>query len=146
MNAMMRITGLLLAGTVVSACAQSAGSSPGGGGSGNVSGPVPPGPGTPSTPRLVTPVPGLADVHPIRWAKVTARPGRRLLTVAFWAEPCFDVDHVALAEEADRVIVTVYVGTPPSAQNQPCAQSAEYREVQVTTASPVGTRRVIDGA
>jgi len=85
-------------------------------------------------------------VHPIRWAKVAARPDDRSLTVVFWSEPCIDVDHVGLAEETDQVVVTVYVGTSPSEEKQPCAQTAEYLGVKVSMSSPLGSRRVVDGA
>jgi hypothetical protein len=145
MNTMKGIIGLLLAATVLSACAKKNGTSPGADGSGNIGGSVSPGVGAPNKPLLVTPVPGLRDVRPVRWANVTAGPDRRSLTVAFWSEPCFDVDHVGLAEEADRVVVTVYVGISPSGENQPCSQTAVYRGVKVSMSSPLRGRRVVDG-
>jgi hypothetical protein len=140
------ITALLLLATVVSACAKQSGSSPGDEGPGNISGSLSPGPQAPNEPLLVTPAPGLRDVHPIHWTKVTAGADRRSLTVAFWSEPCFDVDHVGLAEEADRVVVTVYVGTSSSTGNQPCAQTAAYLGVRVPLSAPLAGRSVIDGA
>jgi hypothetical protein len=146
MNVTKGIIGLLLAVTVLSACGKKVGSSPGGDESGNISGSVSPGAGAPDKPRLLTAVPGLRDVRPIRWTKVMAEPGSRSLTVAFWAEPCIDVDHVGLAEEPDRVVVTLYVGTSPSEENQPCAQTAEYLGVKVAMSSPLRSRKVVDGA
>ncbi|HEY5986500.1 MAG TPA: hypothetical protein VIV12_09005 [Streptosporangiaceae bacterium] len=145
MNATKGIIGLLLAATLLCACGKRAGSSPGGEESGNISGSASPGTGAPGQPRLLTPVPGLRDVRPIRWTKVTAEPDSRSLTVAFWSEPCIDVDHVRLAEEPGRVVVTLYVGTSPSEENQPCAQTAEYLGVKVPLSSPLRSRRVVDG-
>jgi len=146
MKATKGIIGLLLVATVLSACAKKNGGSSGADGAGNIGGSVSPGAGGPNEPRLVAPVSGLRDVHPVRWAKVTVGPGRRSLTVAFWSEACFDVDHFRLAEEADRVVVTLYVGTSPSEENQPCVQSAEYLGIKVPLSSPLGSRRVVDGA
>jgi hypothetical protein len=146
LNSTTGIIGLLLAASLLSACAKNSGSSPAGDGSANIGGSVPPGTGPPGKPRLVTPVPGLREVRPIRWAKAAAGSGRRSLTVAFWSGPCSDLDHVTLAEEADRVIVTLYAGINPSGDNQPCTQAAEYRAVNVTLSSPLGNRRVVDGA
>jgi hypothetical protein len=143
MKATKRIMGLLLTAMVLSACARS--SPPGGGESGNISSSVPSGAGAGNAPRLVTPVSGLRDVHPIRWSKVTPAPDERSLTVAFWSEPCSAVDHVGLAEKADRVVVTLYVGTSPSEENQPCVQAAEYLGVKIPLSSPLGNRRVVDG-
>jgi hypothetical protein len=84
-------------------------------------------------------------MHPIRWSKVTPGPDKRSLTLAFWSEPCSAVDHVGLAERADRVVVTLYVGTSPSEENQACAQIAEYLGVKIPLSSPLGNRRVVDG-
>src|SRR5262249_55175191 len=125
------------------ACAGS--SSAGGDESGNISGSVPPGAGAGNSPRMLTPVSGLRDVHPIRWSKVTPGPDERSLTLAFWSEPCSAVDHVGLAERADRVVVTLYVGISASEENQPCVQTAEYVGVKVPLSSPLGNRKVIDG-
>jgi hypothetical protein len=66
--------------------------------------------------------------------------------VAFWSAPCFNVDHIGLAEEADRVVITLYVGTSSAEQNQPCVQTAEYLGVKVPLSSPLGRRKVVDGA
>ncbi len=140
-----QIIGFLLTATVLSACAKN-GTSSGSDGSENISGAVSPGAGATSRPLLVTPVPGLRDVRPIRWEKATAGPDNRALTVAFWSVPCFDVDHVGLAEEGDRVVVTLYVGISTSGENQACIQSAEYRAVKVSLSSALGSRTVVDGA
>lgn len=146
MNAPKGTIGLLLAVTVLSACATNIGSSPGNDGPGDIGGSASPGTPGPDKPRLLTPVPGLRDVHPIRWTKVTAGPDSRSLTVAFWSEPCIDLDHVGVAEEPHQVVVTLYVGTSPSEENQPCAQTAEYLGVKVSMSSPLGSRRVVNGA
>jgi hypothetical protein len=146
MNATKGLIGLLLVATVLAACGRKSQSSPGPGGSENIGGSVSPGAGAPNEPRLVTPVSGLQDVRPIRWTKVIAEAGSRSLTVAFWSEPCFDVDHIRLAEQADRVVITLYVGTSSSEQNQPCVQTAEYLGVKVPMSSPLGSRNVVDGA
>src|SRR5262245_1849300 len=145
-KAAMRVTtksiGLLLAAMVLSTCATSA--APGGGDSGNISSSDPGGTAG-NKPRLLTPVAGLNDVHPIRWSKVTPGPDERSLIVAFWSEPCSAVDHVGIAERTDRIVLTLYVGTSPSDENQPCVQSAEYLGVKVPLSSPLGNRKVVDG-
>jgi hypothetical protein len=146
MNVTKGIIGLLLAVTVLSACGKKVGSSPGGDESGNISGSASPGTGAPGEPRLLTPVRGLRDVRPIPWTKVTAEPDSRSLTVAFWAEPCIDVDHVGLAEEPGRVVVTLYVGTSPSEETKSCPQTAEYLGVKVAMPSPLKSRKLVDGA
>jgi len=145
MIGLRQIAGFLLTATVLSACADG-GTSPGSGGSGNISGSVPPAAGASGQPLIVTAVPGQRDVHPVRWEKATAGSDDRVLTVAFWSSPCFHVDHVGLAEEGDRVIVTLYVGVAPSAVNQACIQPAEYRAVKVSLSAPLGSRTVADGA
>jgi hypothetical protein len=141
----LRITAFLLTAAVLSACAEH-GAAAGSGGSGNTGGPASPSAGRAGGPRLVSPRPGLRDVRPIHWAKATAGPDGRTLTVAFWAEPCLDVDHVGLAEAGSQVVVTLYVGAAPSDGSQPCIQSAEYQAVSVSLTSPLGGRTVVDGA
>jgi hypothetical protein len=139
-----RLIGFLLTATVLSACGKS-GTPSGSGDQGNISGSASPGTPAPGGPLVVTPVPGLQSVHPVRWAKATAQPDGTALTVAFWSVPCLDVDHVGLAEEDSRVVVTLYLGTPPAGSPQPCVQSAEYRAVRVALSAPLGSRPVIDG-
>jgi len=143
--------GFLLTAAVLSACAKSgtpsgSGAPPGSGDQGNVSGPASSGSPAPGEPRLVAPVPGLQDVHPVRWATATAQPDGTALTVAFWSVPCLDVDHVGLAEEDSRVVVTLYLGAPATGSAQPCVQSAEYLAVRVALPAPLGSRAVVDGA
>jgi hypothetical protein len=142
-----QLIGFLLTVTVLSACGKS-GASPGSGSGdqGNISGSASPGAPAPGGPLLVTPVPGLQSVHPVRWAKATAQPDGTALTVAFWSAPCLEVDHVGLAEEGSRVVVTVYLGTPATDSPQPCVQSAAYRAVRVALSVPLGGRPVVDGA
>jgi hypothetical protein len=140
-----QLIGFLLTATVLSACAKS-GASSGSGDQGNISGSASPGAPAPGGPLLVAPVPGLRSVHPVGWEKATAQPDGTALTVAFWSAPCLEVDHVGLAEESSRVIVTLYLGTPGAASPQPCIQSAEYRAVRVALSAPLGSRPVVDGA
>lgn len=142
--------GFVLAAMVLSACGKGGAASPEPGGqgnssSGNISGSASHGVGESGNPRLMTPVPGLRDVHPIRWNQATGGSDDKSLIVTFWLEPCYGIDHVRLTEKADRVIVTLYAGSPPSA-NQPCIQLAEYRAVKVTLSAALGIRKVVDGA
>lgn len=143
-----QLIGFLLTAAVLSACGKSggAGASSGSGDQGNISGSASPGAPSPGGPLLVTPAPGLRSVHPVRWEKATAQPGGTALTVAFWSVPCLDVDHVGLAEDDSRVVVTLYLGTPGDGSPQPCVQSAEYRAVRVALSAPLGSRPVVDGA
>src|SRR5882724_8845300 len=144
-----QLIGFLLTAAVLSACGKSGaptGSGDQSGDQGNISGSASPGAPAPSGPRLVTPVPGLQSVHPVGWEKATAQPDGTALTVAFWSSPCLDVDHVALAEDGSRVVVTLYLGTPAAGSPQPCVQSAEYRAVRVALSAPLGGRPVVDGA
>jgi hypothetical protein len=144
-----QLIGFLLTAAVLSACGKSgapSGSGDQSGDQGNISGSASPGGPAPGGPRLVTPVPGLESVHPAGWEKATAQPGGASLTVAFWSSPCLDVDRVALAEDASRVVVALYLGTPAAGSPQPCVQSAEYRAVRVALSAPLGSRTVVDGA
>jgi hypothetical protein len=140
-----QMIGFLLTATVLSACAKN-GAASGSGEPGNISGSASSSAPGPGGPLLVTPAPGLQAVHPVRWEKATAQPDGTTLTVAFWSVPCLDVDHVGLAEEDSRVVVTLYLGTAAAGSPQPCIQSAEYRAVRVALSAPLGSRPVVDGA
>jgi len=97
-------------------------------------------------PVMVTPRPGLIDVHPVHWLKATPSADGLSLTVSFWGGPCVAVDNVAVAETAATITVTLYEGTPPSDVHAACPELAVLQGVRVELQSPVAGRTIVDGA
>ena len=97
--------------------------------------------------QLVTPRPGMANVHPIGWDRYERR-GPRVLRVFFWSgvEPCSVLDHVTVEETRSEVRITLYEGTEPDAVGQPCIAVAVRKAVDVRLSRPLGGRTVVDGA
>ena len=136
------IVALLITAIAGSACAIGTGSGSTPGSTPNVSGST--GSVGSAGATLVTPSPGLAGVHPVRWDGMRVRNGGTSLILLFWSDPCLGVDHVDAVEDSNRVTVTLYLGTLPG--STVCAQEALLRAVGVALSSPLGGRPVEDGA
>jgi hypothetical protein len=86
-------------------------------------------------------------VRPYRWDRCEeTRPGE--LTVMFWGSPhagyC-DLDRVEVVEQADRVVVTLYVGDDPQLAG-PVTLVAAEQSTTVRLGQPLRSRTVLDGA
>jgi hypothetical protein len=96
--------------------------------------------------QIVTPRPGMADLHPVGWHRATAR-GATVL-VRFWSgvEPCYVLDHVEVVESSRRVVITLYEGHDPHAGDVACIEIAQLKAVEVQLDRPLGDRRLVDGS
>jgi hypothetical protein len=85
-----------------------------GGGNGGGGGGVDPNPGQP---KLVEPVPGQLDPHPVAIEKIDYRvEGRHVVLNVFWwsgVEPCYVLDSVAYEQDGQTIEVTVLEGHGP---------------------------------
>ncbi len=72
----------------------------------------------------------------------------RTLAVRFWdgVAPCHVLDRVEVAEGHDRVVVTLYTGRAPGAEDVACIELAVLKEVRVHLDAPLAGREVVDGA
>jgi hypothetical protein len=98
-------------------------------------------------PIRVAVVPGAVDLR--RQPFDAAEPvGDRQLAVRFWGgvAPCSVVGRVDVAETAERIIVTLFVGRDPVPGQVACIEIAQYQEVLVDLGAPVGGRAIADGA
>jgi hypothetical protein len=100
------------------------------------------------TPSPVRPRPGTADPRPIRFSSATPQQGGRALEVTWWSgvEPCHVLDRVDVAYRPDAVVVTVVEGRDPKRKNEPCIEIAVRKKTLVSLKTPLGGRRVVDGA
>ena len=93
----------------------------------------------------ITPAPeGLQDVHTVGWERHTA--DGRMLTVHWWTgvEPCSVLHSVRVSETDQRVTVTLREGSAdPDAA---CIAIARAVKTTVRLDSPLGDRKVVDGA
>jgi hypothetical protein len=98
--------------------------------------------------EFVEPRPGMVDVRPIPWTRVTTSDNGRVLTVRFWSgvEPCSVLDHVDVEYSEDSVTVTLYEGRNPDQQDVACIEIAMLKAVRIELEAPLGGRRVRDGA
>ncbi|MGH3664946.1 MAG: hypothetical protein ACRDU8_02440 [Egibacteraceae bacterium] len=95
----------------------------------------------------VRPEPGMVDVRPVPWREATTN-GRRL-TLSWYSgvPPCSVLTRVEVSEAAERVVVTLYEGSDPSAgEDVACIEIAQAKETTVRLGRPVGDRAVVDGA
>ena len=87
------------------------------------------------------------NVRPYRWDRCEERaPGE--LAVTFWGSPhagyC-DVDRIEVDEQADRVVVTLFVGDDPGVAG-PVTLVAAEQAATVALGGPLAGRAVVDGA
>jgi hypothetical protein len=137
---------LLVAAIALVACASPAPS--GSGPDEPVSTTVPPTSGPPPAqkPKFVDLQPGLLNVTPIVWIKAVPSSDGMTLALWFWGGPCMGIDHADVSETADQVTVTLYQGTPPDLEGSACPEIAMLQAVRVSLSSPLGDRKVVDGA
>ena len=128
---------------------------PGGGSSGNTGSDAPvtmtPGPGGDiggGRAQRVRPRPGMADVRPVGWDKARQTPDGRKLRITYWSgvEPCNVLDRVDVAYGPDEIVVTLYEGHDPEAEDVACIEIAVKKVVVVALEQPVDGRRIVDGA
>jgi hypothetical protein len=98
--------------------------------------------------KLVEPTPGMADVRSHIFDHVVVNDDGSSVTVFFWSgvEPCYVLDHVDVDEGPGVVTITLFEGHDTSAGDVACIDIALLKKVVVPLDSPVGDRRIVDGA
>lgn len=122
--------------------------------------PSPQAPGTPVSSAPVSRVPEAAKPKPVkptgdavnprkvRWTKAERLAGGRQVRLVWWSgvEPCTVLDRVRVKETGGRVTITLYEGASPKARNVSCVMIAVEKSTTVKLKSPVGKRKIVDGA
>lgn len=98
-------------------------------------------------PQRVEPRSGMANVRKVVWESFERR-GPKALDIKYWSgvEPCNVLDHVEVDENDKRVVVTLFEGSDPEAGDVACIELALLKVVRVQLDSPLGARKVVDGA
>ena len=80
-----------------------------------------PRPGRPGTALVVTPRPGMSNVHAISW-EYALQTGNQTVRIYYYAgiPPCTVLDHVDVAYQSDTIVISLYTGSDPSAAHQAC--------------------------
>lgn len=99
-------------------------------------------------PQRVRPSPGMADVRAVPWEKARQTPSGRSLRITYWSgvEPCNVLDHVDVDYRASSIVVTVYEGHDPEAEDVACIEVALRKVVRIPLEEPVEGRKLVDGA
>jgi hypothetical protein len=88
-------------------------------------------------------------VKPVSWDRFDVAKGGRTLHV-FWGSgpaPCSMLDHVELVQSQETVTVTLYEGSDPKVPaGAPCPTILIPKTTTVQLDTPVGDRKVVDGA
>jgi hypothetical protein len=98
------------------------------------------------SPSITEPQPGQADVRPIPWDRYKAQ--GKTLRIKWWSgvEPCNVLDHVDVEETPEKVTVTLYEGHTESDEDVACIEIAVLKTTIVELSTPLGDRKVVDGA
>ena len=99
-------------------------------------------------PKPIEPTHNGADVHPLRFDPAQAVASENGVLVSFYGgiAPCFVLDHYTVAETASTVTITLYAGSDKTKPGVVCAAIAVEYHLDIPLQSPLGTRKVIDGA
>ncbi|WP_204056545.1 hypothetical protein [Microbispora corallina] len=102
---------------------------------------------TPS-PSPVTPVGHTLRTHKVTWLSATPVDDGARLRLVWWSgvEPCSVLDRVEVKESADEVVVTLYEGQDRRSPDAACIEIAIQKTTTVALTSPLGARKVVDGA
>lgn len=118
----------------------------------SVSSPAQPGPDggpdrEPPAPMLVTPRPGMVNLHDVTWEKATAR-SERVVRVQFYGgvEPCYVLDSARVDYREDAVEITLVSGSDPAEPDAVCIEIAQLKAVDVTLDENLAGRELVDGA
>ena len=97
--------------------------------------------------QLVTPRPGMTDLHAVRIDSFDVAPNDRTVTVRFVSgvEPCYVLDHVELEYTDKAVRVGLFEGSDPSGTG-PCPELAVYKKTEVTLDEELAGRRLVDAS
>ena len=99
-------------------------------------------------PERVRPRPGMADLRAVPWEKARQTPSGRSLRITYWSgvEPCNVLDRVDVDYRTSKIVVTLYEGHDPEAQDVACIEIALRKVVRVPLGEPVEGRELVDGA
>jgi hypothetical protein len=101
-----------------------------------------------AVPTFVEPGPDLVDLRPVTVDSFDFDETFTTLTVTWWSgiAPCSVLDHVEIHDEGARLIVTIWEGSSPTAQTQPCGEMAVWKATVVDLAAPADGKVIVDGA
>ncbi|UBU13853.1 hypothetical protein [Nonomuraea gerenzanensis] len=99
-------------------------------------------------PKPVKPTGDAINVHRIRWTKAKGVSKGKKVQLTWWSgvEPCTVLDRVKVKETRKKVTITLYEGTSPKAKNMSCIMIAVEKTTTVKLKSPLGKRKIVDGA
>lgn len=100
------------------------------------------------SPSPVTPAGNTLHPHKVPWESATPGDGGRHLDVTWWSgvEPCSVLDRVEVTETAREVTVTLYEGQDRRSPDAVCIAIAILKTTRVELKTPLGDRKVVDGA
>ena len=99
-------------------------------------------------PQVVSPRPGMADVHARPFDDATVGPDDVTVRIDFVSgvEPCSVLDHVDIADRAATVTITLYEGHDPAAGEVAWIDIGVFKRVVIALDEPLGDRTIVDGA
>ena len=101
-----------------------------------------------AVPTIVEPSPGLEDLRAVPADGFDLDETFTSLTVTWWSgiAPCSVLDHIEVIDEGGRLIVTVWEGTHPAADGQPCGEMAVWKGTVVSLPVAADGKVIVDGA
>jgi hypothetical protein len=104
--------------------------------------PDPPGYG----PEIVTPRPGMENVHGVTWRRAEVV-NDRLVRVHYESgvAPCSVLDRVEVEYRPSEIAVSLFEGNDPAFRDAVCIMIAQFKAVDVALDQPVNGRAIVEG-
>lgn len=98
-------------------------------------------------PLVVTPRPGMANLHRVNWRRADVV-NERMVRVHFetGVAPCSVLDHVEVQYRPAEIAISLFEGNDPAMPDAVCIMIAQFKTVDVALDEPVNGRRLVDGA
>lgn len=97
-------------------------------------------------PAIVTPRPGMDNVHPVNWRRAEVLNDRTLrIHFESGVEPCSVLDRVEVDYRASQIAVSLFEGSDPAFKDAACIMIAQFKAVDVPLDQPVNGRTIVDG-
>lgn len=97
-------------------------------------------------PTVVTPRPGMENVHPVTWRRAEMINERTVrIHYESGVAPCSVLDRVEVDYRPSEIAISLFEGNDPAFKDAVCIMIAQFKAVDVSLDQPANGRAIVDG-
>ncbi|HYN98587.1 MAG TPA: hypothetical protein VEU28_02825 [Actinomycetota bacterium] len=97
-------------------------------------------------PTMVSPKPGMDNVHPVTWRRAEVLNDRMVrIHYESGVAPCSVLDRVEVDYREAEIAVSLFEGSDPAFKDAVCIMIAQFKAVDVPLEQPVNGRAIVEG-